>query len=420
MLQPSEQTGLRRLEADAVVDAAGVEVAPGVLLLRGDTVVAAGSPAEVGVVAEAEVESWAGSTLLPAMVNAHAHLDLSSIAPRPFEGDFDAWLLTIGNMRRAQQAEDRRRDVQLGVELSLAGGTALIGDIAGHGHLEPLETLRASPLQGDAFIEYFGLGTNEAPVARAMQALADSVPRDEAGVRLGLSPHAPYSCGLSVYAAALATGLPVATHLAESLEEEQMLATATGPMRELCERLGAWNDEASMPGLHPVAAMESMLSIRPSIAVHLNYIEDEHVELLASTGTRVVYCPRASDYFGHPHAGRSEHRYRQLVEAGVCVALGTDSLQCLDTPDRISTLDEMRHLWVRDGADPRMLLAMATTHGAMALDRDPSCVTFQPGPVAGVIAVDTSSGHGTGLAGVLSSREAPRWVIAPRQVAAGR
>ena len=392
-----------------MVDAAGVEAAPGVLLLRNDTVVAAGAPAEVGEVSEAEVESWAGSTLLPAMVNAHTHLDLSSIGPRPFEGDFDAWLLTIGNMRRAQEAEDRRRDVQLGIELALAGGTAFIGDIAGHGHLEPLEELRHSPLQGDVFIEYFGLGTNEAPVGEAMRDLADSVPRAEGGVRLGLSPHAPYSCGQQVYAAAMATGLPMATHLAESLEEEQMLATAGGPMRELCERLGAWNDAASMPGVHPVAAMEPVLSTRPSIAVHLNYIDEEHIELLASTGTRVVYCPRASDYFGHPHAGRSEHRYMEMVAAGVGVSLGTDSLQCLDTPDRISTLDEMRHLWVRDGADPHTLLAMATVHGAAALDVDPARVTFAPGPIAGVIAVD-----GGGLAGVLSSRGAPRWVLPPR------
>ena len=192
-----------------------------------------------------------------------------------------------------------------------------------------------------------------------------------------------------------------------------MLATAGGPMRELCERLGAWNEAASMPGVHPVEALQSVLASRPSIAVHLNYIDEAHVELLASTGTRVVYCPRASDYFGHPHAGRSEHRYQQMLAAGVCVALGTDSLQCLDTPDRISTLDEMRHLWVRDGADPRSLLAMATVHGAAALDVDPGEVTFAPGSIAGVIAVDISGGHGGGLVGVLSSRGAPRWVLAP-------
>ena len=413
MTQTAKDTGLRLLQAGAVVDAAGVHASPGVLLVEGSTVVAAGEPAQIGSVPEAAIESHAQSVLLPAMVNPHTHLDLSALAPRPFEGDFDTWLLAIGDMRRAQQAEDRRRDVQRGIELSLAGGTAWVGDIAGHGHREAIEVLRSSPLEGTVFVEYFGLGANQSSTAESMQALVRDVAAQRDGVRLGISPHAPYSCGAKVYEAALETGLPMATHLAESLEEEEMLATASGPMRALCERLGAWNDSATMPGVHPVLAMESLLAQRPSIAVHLNYIEEEHVEVLARTGTHVIYCPRASDYFGHPHAGRSEHRYAQLIDAGVPVALATDSLQCLDTPDRISPLDEMRHLHVRDGADPMMLLAMATVHGAQALDRDPREVTFAPGPVAGVIAVDGLGTRVPGLAGVLSTRHAPQWVVAP-------
>lgn len=415
MTQPATDTGLRLLQAGTVVDAAGVHASPGVLLVEGSTVVAAGSPAQIGSVPEARIESYAGSVLLPAMVNPHTHLDLSALLPRPFDGDFDTWLLAIGDMRRAQGAEDRRHDVQRGIELSLAGGTAWVGDIAGHGHPEAIEVLRTSPLEGTVFVEYFGLGANQPATAESMQTLARDVPWDEGGVRLGLSPHAPYSCGAEVYEMAMATGLPMATHLAESLEEEQMLASASGPMRDLCERLGSWNEAATMPGVHPVTAMESILAQRASIAVHLNYIDEEHVALLARTGTRVIYCPRASDYFGHPHAGRSEHRYAQLIDAGVLVSLATDSLQCLDTPDRISPLDEMRHLHVRDGADAMMLLAMATVHGAQALERDPAEVTFAPGPIAGVIAVEVHGARVSGLAGVLSSRHAPQWVVGPRR-----
>ena len=104
-----------------------------------------------------------------------------------------------------------------------------------------------------------------------------------------------------------------------------------------------------------------------------------------------------------------------MLDAGMCVALGTDSLQCLDTPDRISTLDEMRHLHVRDGADPMALLSMATVQGAWALELDPGLVSFSPGPVAGVIAVDISGGRSGGLAGVLATRGAPSWVVDPVQ-----
>ena len=170
-----------------------------------------------------------------------------------------------------------------------------------------------------------------------------------------------------------------------------------------------------MPGCHPVEALASMLQQRPMMVVHLNYIEEAHIQLLAAAGACVVYCPRASDYFGHPHAGRPDHRYMEMLDAGLCVALGTDSLQCLDTPGRISTLDEMRHLHVRDGADPMALLSMATLEGARALELDQGLMSFSPGPVGGVIGVDVTGSRSGGLAGVLSTREAPRWVVEPGQ-----
>ena len=408
------------IRAAAVVDGSGVNSSPGVLLLEGREVVAAGSPGSIGEVPGAEVIEQAGAVLLPAMVNAHSHLDLSSIEPSPFTGEFDTWLEVIGDCRKGQTEATRRADTEHGIALSLSGGTAFVGDISGARHLEPLEALRRSPLRGTSFVEFFGLGSRQDAGVDPMREVAGSIPLDAGNVRLGISPHALYSCGPRVYEAAMETGLPVATHLAESLEEEEMIRHESGSFRDLTERYGAWNDETKMPGCHPVDALAGVMEQRPVMVVHLNYIEDEHIELLSRTGTRVVYCPRASDYFGHPHAGHPGHRYQQMLASGVTVALGTDSLCCLDTPDRISVLDEMRHLHVRDGADPALLLSMGTVHGARALEIDESLVSFAPGPIAGVIAVDVSeeSMRRTGaLAGAFSQRNAPRWVLAPEGVA---
>lgn len=411
----AEQAGMKLIQAAAVIDAAGVHAAPGSLLLEGNTVLGAGPPESIGVPSQAEIVDEPGAVLLPAMVNAHAHLDLSALEPRPFPGHFESWLESIRELRMSQQERGSLlADTRLGIDLSLAGGVAFAGDIAGAGQLDPMHALRDGPLGGISFIECFGLGDRQEASIERMRSIIDSVPGYAGGVRVGISPHAPYSCGPAVYDFALAAGLPVTTHLAESLEEEEVLFQETGPFRELAERLDAWNEGTVMPRCHPVEAMRSSLEHRPILLVHLNYIEDEHVELLAQTGARVAYCPRASDYFGHPHAGRAEHRYRQMLDAGVTVALGTDSRTCLDTLDRIGVLDEMRHLFIRDGADPMALLAMATIHGARALELEESLVTFEAGPVGGVIAVDVPDpGHPDPLAAVLRQRSAPRWVVAP-------
>ena len=156
------------------------------------------------------------------------------------------------------------------------------------------------------------------------------------------------------------------------------------------------------------------LRATPFIAAHLNYVEDRQLELLADWRTTVAYCPRASAYFGHPQPGRSPHRYRQMLEAGVNVALGTDSLICLDTPNRISVLDEMRFLYRRDGTDPMTLLRMATTAGAVALGADPSLVTLAPGPTAGVLAATFDPRNPLDpFRQVLQRNDPVRWIVAP-------
>jgi cytosine/adenosine deaminase-related metal-dependent hydrolase len=240
------------------------------------------------------------------------------------------------------------------------------------------------------------------------------------GVRLGLPPHAPYSCGPDVYRFAAASGLPVATHLAETLEELRFVANADGPLANLLRSIGVWDETITALGGHPIDALADALAAAPFVLAHLNYIEPRHIDRLAQWSIAVAYCPRASAYFGHPHPGTAEfpnttpHRYRDMLAAGINVALGTDSIVCLNTPDRISVLDEMRLLHERDDADARTLLRMATTNGARALGFDPDLVTFAPGTTAGVLAlpIDPASSVDP-LTQALRSDAAPTWLTGP-------
>jgi len=130
--------------------------------------------------------------------------------------------------------------------------------------------------------------------------------------------------------------------------------------------------------------MQSRHSTRP----------DADLDTLAASGASVVYCPRSRDYFGHEQDS-GPHRYREMLQRGINVALGTDSI--LNIPeaqsDRLSTLDEMRLLHTRDRTDPLEALRMATTNGARALGMNESVVTFSGDPheVAGIGAVDAPS-----------------------------
>jgi cytosine/adenosine deaminase-related metal-dependent hydrolase len=400
------------IHAAAIADGAGQKAAPGAILIEGDCIVAAGRPQEIGHIEGTAPRALPTSVVIPALVNAHAHLDLTHIGASDFNGDFTQWIDSL-RIKRHRAPEGIADSVRHGVRLSRAGGTALIGDIAGVRSDVPTRTLREQGLAGVSFLEVFGMGRGQQTAIEVMRDAARSIPHRERGVRLGLQPHAPYSCGPEVYRAAgeLArqAGLPLSTHLAESSDEVRFAHHADGALAHMLRRLGVWDETIAPVGKHPIDHVAEVLGRVPCVAAHVNYAQDHHLSLLSLAHISVAYCPRASAYFNHP----GSHRYREMLAAGVNVALGTDSIICLDTPDRLSVLDDMRLLWRRDRTDPAALLRMATVNGAKALGVLPSLFTLQPGPIAGLLAIECESADNDPLIEMLAGDSPSRWLHGP-------
>ncbi len=400
-----------------VVDGKGIRAAPGALLLDGHKIIACGSPESIGTITDANTVDLGDAVLMPALVNVHCHLDLSHIGPIGYCGDFVSWIEQL-RQKRAQSDTEIASATKRGIELALAGGTALVGDIAGTNSLVPFEELAQSNLAGVSFIEVFGLGKNDKKAVGKIREIDKSCPSSKKSVRLGLQPHAPYSCSLEVFEAAAETQRPIATHLAETLEELEFVTDATGPIAEMLKNFGVWDEEIEAQSCHPIEYLKGVLEKYPIVAAHLNYVDNSLIQLMSNWPISVAYCPRASAYFGHPNNGMSNHQYQQMIEQGINVALGTDGLLCLDTPDRISVLDEMRYLYKRDRTDPVQLLNMATCAGAIALGFDEALVTLEPGPIAGLIAIPSDANSDEDpFTQVMMSKSAPQWIAGPFAIA---
>lgn len=411
--------------ADAAADERGVIAAPVGVLVRttagsGAEIVAVGPLEEIKASSEAKrahrVERR-GELLLPALVNAHTHLDLTSIGPRPFDRDagFAGWIGEIRQRRRTSD-QDIRASVRQGVELSQAGGVAAVGDIAGAESLAPLEVMRASVLMGVSFLEVFGLGDAAESIDK-LESIAANAEWSKDGVRLGLQPHAPYSAGPSLIQHCVSlharTGAPLCMHVAESRDEHDCIANRSGRIREFLESIGIWNDEVAAQfgrAATPVQHLEKVLSAARWTIVHVNGCTDDDLATLKKAQATVVYCPRASAYFEHER-DFGPHRYREMLERGITVALGTDSIVCLPPSEgsRLSTFDDMRFLHRRDGVDPCTLLRMATTSGAAALGLSPELFRLSPGPVAGLASIPVRArDEEDSLAAALRGDDAPR------------
>ncbi|MDH3582966.1 MAG: amidohydrolase family protein [Phycisphaerae bacterium] len=404
--QPGKTAGhaARAFVAAEIRDGAGVRAAPGAVAFGDGRVLAAGSEAEVRAAVPPETlwQRRPDCLLLPGLVNAHAHLDLTSVSPVAYGGSFVSWLKMVTEARPKDETTIDRA-VREGARRSYAAGVLTIGDIAG----SPTATdaLRQTGLRGVSFREFFGIGGASRDRALGeMEQWAASIQGDGI-VRDGLQPHAPYSCGRDLYRRAaelaLAADLPLCTHLAETREELQFIAEGKGPFAELLDELGKSGDVSEVDygrGARPVPWLfgEDLSEKPPWLCAHANYVDDDEIERLGAAGASVVYCPRASQYFGH-HG----HRYRDMLAAGVKVCLGTDSIVCHGT---LSILDEMKFLFRRDGTDPERLLEMATVNGMQGLGLPAAEASFRVGSSPGLVAYTSSGG---GFAGLLAGDTEP-------------
>ena len=317
------------------------------------------------------------AAVLPGLVNAHTHLDLSGLRGRtPPTQDFTAWLRSVVRHRRQLTPSQVEADTRAGLAESLVHGTTLLGDISAGGMSWPV--LAASPLRAVVFYELLGL-----PPARAREvwtgacAWLTAHPPTTA-CRPGLSPHAPYSVHRGLYSLAArrarAQQLPLATHLAETPAELELLAHRHGPLVEFLADLGAWYPD----GLVSDPGHVLRLSRRAApLFVHGNYLEPGTTIPRAGT---IVYCPRSHAGFGH-----APHPFRDFLAAGVRVALGTDSLA--SNPD-LDVLAEARFVHARHPDVPgETVLRMATLSGAEALGWQEETGSLAQGKSADLVVV---------------------------------
>jgi cytosine/adenosine deaminase-related metal-dependent hydrolase len=164
-------------------------------------------------------------------------------------------------------------------------------------------------------------------------------------------------------------------------------------MRDMLAGWGLWTDAvAALFGQGHSPVRHLMDDLEGMLVVHLNDLGDADIELLAKAGSRVAYCPRSSAYFG-ADAVFGPHRYRDLLAAGVPVALGTDSVINLP-PGSVATrgicvLDEARLLLDRDGTEPQVLLEMLYAHGPASVGLELGAFRMDAGAdLAGLIAVE--------------------------------
>lgn len=331
--------------------------------------------------------------ILPGLVNAHTHLELSYLRDRvPAGRTFVGWIRAVMAARREYpdpNAPEILTGIGEGIAEAIRCGTAAVGDISNT--LATFAPLAASPLDGVVFHELIGFDPPD-PIALVDRALETIRPLNAANRgRASLAAHAPYSVAPSVLRAIADANdreaLPTCSvHLAESAEEVEFIRTGGGPLRQLLEDFGVWDPMWASPGVSPVQYLDGLGFLTSRVmAIHGVQMTAADLSRLAARETKLVACPRSNAYTG---AGKPP--VEQFYASGVQVAVGTDSLASTPDLNVFSELAAMRAL--ARGVPAPMLLDSATRQGARALGLDMDYGTIAPGKRARLISVSLPSG----------------------------
>lgn len=362
----------------------------GVVIVEDSRIAAVGRAADFAdALASAHVVALGNAVLMPGLVNAHTHLELTAM--RGFlEGlDFREWLRVLTLARRECFDADSLLDsARFGIVEALTHGITTCADTTESG--QPLHAMHEMGIRGIGYIEVFGpdpahAAESLAGLQRAVNAFRN---HDTELVRAGVSPHAPYTVSAPLFrevaAFARSEQLAVAVHIAESPAETQFVRDGEGPF---ADRLRARGIHVGPQARSPIDLLDStgVLDTRP-LLIHAIQVDDRDLERIVDHGASIVHCPISNAKLGQGIAPLD-----RMLANGVHTGLGTDSVASNDRMDmlgeaRQATLFHALRAGLPDSLPARDALALATIGSARALGLDDRVGTLTVGKDADLAA----------------------------------
>ena len=385
---------MRIIAADHVLPISSAPISNAAVAIDGGTIAAVGPRQQIQEkYSNAEIEDFGPAAILPGFVNCHSHLELTAMrgALDAVEHDFRSWLLKLNSLRAEMTDDDIAAAAVAGAREGAAAGVTCFGDIGRFGHAG-VSALKEVGLRGIVFQE-----TEFSPDNRTadddflkLASKFEELKGEETElVRVGLSPHSPYTVGSRLFELiaqySILNRVPLTIHAAESGEEVGLLTKGDGFFNDIYDRFDV---EWQSPHCTPIEYLERLgvLSTKPLLA-HCVLVSETDIARIASNRAKIAHCPKSNAKFGHGWAP-----FEKFLDAGITVGLGSDSVASNNVCD---ILEESRFaaLAARNRPDRKRFitakeaLTAATFGGARALGLDHLIGTLEPGKQADIAVV---------------------------------
>jgi len=383
------------LSADWLLPISSDEITGGAIAISGTKIVAVGAKSElVKNFPEANIENFGEAVIMPGFVNTHSHLEITAM--RGFlddaEEDFYSWLIKLTKTRGEILSEKNIETAAIfGALEGVRAGVTCFADIGRFGKAG-FSALKKNGLRGILFQETEFSPKNEDAendFKKLKEKFLQLKESETELVKVGISPHAPYTVSRKLFEKitdyALDENIKLTVHVAESVQEQNLMQNGAGFFAEMFEKL---NIKWSAPLVSSVQYLANIgvLQTKPLLA-HCVKVSDKDIDLITETDSRIAHCPKSNAKFGHGIAP-----LEKFLERKIHVGFGSDSVASNNTCDlleeaRFATLlarnFENRNLFLT----PKKIIETATLGGARALGLEREIGTLENGKQADIIVV---------------------------------
>ena len=337
-----------------------------------------------------EEEVFLRGAIVPGFVNAHCHVELSSMKGRFRKGSGMAGFIDqINALRDTASREEKLADIRFWMDRMWAEGVSAMADISNGSDSFAIKA--SHPMYTRTFLEVFGTEPEDC------EAVMDSVRQlHREAAALGLdaapTPHACYTMSPQLLTEVSREGLRsgyLSFHSEESPEEEQMIRTGSGPMWD--------NRKAAGMSVPPVTGKSSLLYFLDRLQAAHPAPFDEHILLVHEVCMDQEGIDAVKDLLMHPYVAlcplsnifihNALPPVRLMMENGLKLTVGTDSLSSNDT------LSLIKELFCLQENFPFLtletLLRWACRNGAEFLGKEDTLGSIAPGKRPGLVHVSS-------------------------------
>lgn len=318
-----------------------------------------------------------GHALIPGLINTHTHAAMSLLRGLADDLPLMTWLHDhIWPAEGRWVGEEFVADgTRLAVAEMLRGGITCFNDM----YFFPEVTARVCAAAGMRatvgliVIDFPSAWANDADDYLHKGLEVHDKYRNDTLINTAFAPHAPYSVSNAplgrIRILADEMEIPIHMHVHETRDEIQQ--------------------GLQQFGSRPLARLQELGLVSPSLAaVHMTQLKEDELTTFAQSGAHVVHCPESNLKLASGFCP-----VNQLVEAGVNVAIGTDSAASNNDLDMFSEMRTTALLAKGVAQDASAIpaataLRMATLNGAIALGIADETGSLEPGKSADITAVD--------------------------------